>query len=137
MSMTKFTGIYQNNDTKIVDSDNHELAINPDGSIEVKTTPAKIIPLGYEQVTAGNTAVGLTVPADTELALIQNEGSGSGAQGVRWRDDGVDPTPTVGMLLDRGGEIEYAGDPTAMRFINTGGSADIINVSYYKFETPA
>jgi hypothetical protein len=59
-------------------------------------------PLGYFQVLATPlesaitlaVACGGTIPRGAQYALIQVE-----TDGVRWRDDGVAPTATVGMLL--------------------------------------
>jgi hypothetical protein len=51
-------------------------------------------------------------------------------QAVRWRDDGTDPTASVGMPLATGVSLSYDGDLKAVRFIQQSASA-IINVSYY------
>lgn len=87
---------------------------------------------GYEQITV-NTAKGLTVPttapdglnAKPVFALIVAEGAA-----VRWRDDGVAPTSTVGMPLAVGVPLQYDGDLTKIRFIQQVATG-IINVSYY------
>jgi hypothetical protein len=88
--------------------------------------------LGYQQITP-NTATGLTVPAlapdgskqQATFAVITPEG-----QNVRWRDDGTNPTASVGMPIYVGTTLLYDGDLTGIKFINTvaGGK---INVSYY------
>ncbi len=89
------------------------------------------IPRGYQQITSLVAAVGLTVPVVTNIyvgyAVIQCEGSNSI---VRWRDDGVDPTASVGMSLASGQEMDYSGDLTTIKFID-GTSTSKINVSYY------
>jgi len=87
---------------------------------------------GYQQITV-NTAQGLTVPtlapdglnAKPVFALIVAEGAA-----VRWRDDGVAPTSTVGMPLAVGVPLQYDGDLTKIRFIQQAATG-IINVSYY------
>jgi hypothetical protein len=92
----------------------------------------KWTPLGYEQITSLSTAVGLgaitvNIPNDTIMALIQAE-----SQGVRWRDDGIAPTATVGMMLAAGQTFSYTTpDFTQIQFIQITPSA-ILNVSYYK-----
>jgi len=81
--------------------------------------------LGYQQITATGTSVGLTVPTGATFAMIVGE-----AQSVRWRDDGVDPTTTVGMPLSVGVDFSYDGDLNRIRLIAATTGA-IINVSYY------
>ncbi len=90
-------------------------------------------PLGYQQITTLTSAVGLTlptVPAHSCLtmgyAVIQAE-SGD----IRWRDDGTNPTGSVGMLIPEGGELNYCGDFSALKLINSSGSTSIANVAYY------
>lgn len=52
------------------------------------------------------------------------------AQAVRWRDDGVAPTATVGMPLAVGATLLYDGDLNKIQFIaQTAGG--IINSSFY------
>ena len=58
------------------------------------------------------------------LAVIQAE-----AQAVRWRDDGVAPTSTVGMVLAAGASMEYDGNLAGIRFIEATAGA-ILNVTY-------
>ena len=83
-------------------------------------------PLGYEQITGlGPAAKALTIPAGAQRALIQTTG-----QNVRWRDDGTDPTATVGMQLAAGDSLFYTGDLAAIRLIEDAASATV-NVSYY------
>jgi hypothetical protein len=51
-------------------------------------------------------------------------------QSVRWRDDGVAPTASVGMLLATGVPLQYDGDLTNIKFIEQTASAKL-NISYY------
>lgn len=80
---------------------------------------------GYQQLTSLSSATALTVPAGSRLALIQGE-----TQNVRWRDDGTDPTTTVGMKLLADGALEYDGALSAIKFIEITSGAKL-NVSYY------
>lgn len=84
-------------------------------------------PVGYQQITSVSSVVTLTIPpnVNTQIALIQVE-----SQDVRWRDDGTAPTASVGMLLPKGGIVEYNGDLSKLKFIEVSASAKI-NVSYY------
>jgi hypothetical protein len=90
--------------------------------------------LGYQQITDLSSAVSLTVPtvdpvsglnAKPTIALITPE-----TQGVRWRDDGTNPTGSVGMPLSATVTLQYDGDLQKIRFIEDAAGA-ILNVSYY------
>lgn len=81
--------------------------------------------LGYQQITSLSSAVGLTIPSGATLALIVPE-----AQNVRWRDDGTDPTATVGMPIYIGASLSYDGDLNKIKFIQEAASAKL-NISYY------
>lgn len=81
--------------------------------------------LGYQQITSLGSAVSLTVPSGATRALIA-----PATQSVRWRDDGVDPTASVGMPVAAGAYLSYDGDLSRIRFIQTTASAEL-NVTYY------
>ena len=89
--------------------------------------------MGYQQITSLSSAAALTVPA---LDLIGNKQQPTFAliiaetQGIRWRDDGVAPTASVGMPLAIGVPLQYDGDLTKIRFIEQTASAKL-NISYY------
>jgi len=88
---------------------------------------------GYQQITNLTASVGLTIPARTPdglnakpvFALIIAEGAP-----VRWRDDGIAPTASVGMPIAVGVPFQYDGDLTKIRFIQQSASG-ILNISYY------
>lgn len=88
-------------------------------------TPGNLKPLGYQQITSLSSATALTVPRGATVALIQ-----PGVQAVRWRDDGTDPTASVGMPLAVGETIPYTGFLENLKFIEQTASAKL-NVSYY------
>jgi len=98
--------------------------VDADGKLQAGVSEG-YTPLGYQQLTALGTASALTVPDGARLALLQAEGAD-----VRWRDDGTDPTATVGMMLAVGTVMLYTGDLTAFRAIETAAGAKL-NVSYY------
>lgn len=81
--------------------------------------------LGYQQITSLSSATGLTPPAGATLALIVPE-----TQNVRWRDDGTNPTASVGMPIYVGASLSYDGDFNKIKFIEETASAKL-NVSYY------
>lgn len=88
---------------------------------------ASLTPKGYQQIAAATLAAAthLTPPVGSRIAQINVE-----AQAVRWRDDGVAPSATVGVLVPVGATFEYDGDLTAIQFI-AAAAGTILNVSYY------
>lgn len=90
-------------------------------------------PLGYQQLSnaALQSAVKLTSPtlpagmAGPGFVVIQCQ-----AGVVRWRDDGTAPTASVGMTILSGGELDYAGQISALQFITSSGTP-ICDVSFY------
>lgn len=84
-------------------------------------------PLGYEQLTVSTTAVALTVPAGASRALVR-----VAAQPIRYRDDGVAPTATVGFPQAANNEFQLVGKSLhSARFIRSGGTNASIDVLYY------
>lgn len=87
------------------------------------------VPCGYQQVTV-TTLQPLTIPANCNgvpsLVVITAE-----AQAVRYRDDGVAPTSSVGMPLVVGVAVEYQGTASALQFIAQT-SGGIVNALFYK-----
>lgn len=113
-----------------VDADgNYRLVtIENDGSLKIgsnTTAPAGLTALGYQQITSLASAAALTVPTGATVALIQAE-----SQSIRWRDDGTNPTTSVGMLLAAGESVFFTGSLSAFRAIEVSASAKL-NVSYY------
>jgi len=86
---------------------------------------AALSPQGYYQVT-GLSAAKSIAGGNGRIALVQ-----AVDQNVRWRDDGTDPTPTVGMRLFAGDSMWYTGDLRRVRFIEETASAEL-NVSTYQ-----
>lgn len=83
-------------------------------------------PLGYQQITSLGSATALTVPAGATFALIECE-----AQAVRWRDDGSDPTATVGMNMAVADvPLVFAGELKRLKFIEVTSGAKL-NIAYY------
>lgn len=81
--------------------------------------------LGYQQISTLTASTALTPPAGATMAVIIPE-----SQGVRWRDDGIDPTAAIGMIVPVLTTLVYDGDLKAIRFIEQVASAKL-NVSYY------
>ena len=95
------------------------------------------INIAVTQVNAAGTVaasfVEASIPAATKaqlnlkptLVVINAE-----AQGLRWRDDGVAPTSSVGMLIPSGATFEYTGNISNLRIINAAAGA-IANLAFY------
>lgn len=82
--------------------------------------------LGYSQLTGLSSATGVTVPSGANLALIRCE-----TQAVRWRDDGTNPTASVGYPLYVGEELYYDSEDIAnLKFIEMTASAKV-NIAWY------
>ena len=93
----------------------------------IQTIGGYLAPAGYVQITSLGSAAGLTsIPADCKCCLIQAE-----TQSVRWRDDGTNPTTSVGLVITAGTSLWYYGTMSAIKFIEVTGSAKL-NISYYK-----
>jgi len=80
-----------------------------------------------EQLTSLAASTALTnLPVGTSMIMVIPE-----SQAVRWRDDGTDPTTSVGMPLAVGQTLIYtAKQMSKLRFIEQTASAKI-NVAYY------
>ena len=88
--------------------------------------PAGSIPLGYRPITGLTAAVGLgTIPTGAKYALIAVSGAGA-----RYRDDGTDPTATVGQPISDGDTFEYDGTLSAFKIIQTAPTA-VLDVTFY------
>jgi len=92
----------------------------------VTTILGRMVPNGFQQIASVAASTGLTPPDRSHIALIQPSGGD-----VRWRDDGVAPTATIGMLLADGVVFLYSGDLNAIRFILASG-APALNITYYR-----
>lgn len=110
------------------------LGVNPSGETAplrlgatdgVMTAPAALTAKGYQQITSLSAAAALTVPTGATVALIQAE-----TKDIRWRDDGTNPTSSVGMVLAAGTSVFFTGSLSAFRAIETAASAKL-NISYY------
>ena len=106
--------------------------VNPDGSSGSYGKPllpgaSTVVAAGYRQVTSTASAFGLpTPPAGTRRAVIQAE-----AQALRWRDDGTNPTASVGMTIPAGGELRYDGADMSLIKLIAASAGAIANVAYY------
>jgi len=86
---------------------------------------AIIEPVGYRKLDSLASAIGVQI-GDGRVALIQAIN-----QNVRYRDDGIAPEASVGMVLFAGQSIWYTGDLRAIRFIEETAGAEV-NILAYK-----
>lgn len=95
----------------------------------VLTVPQGYKPAGFEQVTVDDSADALTVPLNACFALITVEDAT-----VRFRNDGTDPTSTVGHPLYQNNSMLIEGRDvlSALKFIKTGATNAKLNVTYYR-----
>jgi len=87
-------------------------------------TDAISTPKGYQRFTSLSSAISINAK-NARFALIQPYGAN-----VRWRDDGVDPTASEGMIIFNGQIFPYYGDVKEIRIIEMSASAEL-NVSVY------
>lgn len=88
--------------------------------------------VGFQSLAVTNTAQALTVPAGAEIAVMTVE-----TNHVMWRDDGTDPTASVGIrLLTTDQPFVYRGPLKAFKVIEVTG-APILNIAYYGTEPAA
>lgn len=84
--------------------------------------------LGYAQMNSLSAATALpSIPSGTIEAFVICE-----TQNVRWRDDGTNPTSSVGMLLLPSQSFPYIGSLPNIRFIQTTSGASC-GVTYYGY----
>lgn len=93
-------------------------------------------PKGFEQITVSSAAIGpttatlnaITTKTDLEAncAVFRCE-----TADVRWRDDGSNPTASVGYLLKAGEELVYDGNLRTLKFIRTASDATV-DAAYYR-----
>ncbi len=95
-----------------------------------RANTASITPLSYCQLTSISSATLIStcsggVPALSEWALICVESAA-----IRWRDDGTNPTTSVGMPVASGACFNYSGTFAKLALIAQTGSP-IVDISFY------
>jgi hypothetical protein len=98
-------------------------------SMQVPPAMAQIqnrVAIGYAQFTVAAATALPSIPSGASEAFVVCE-----AQSVRWRDDGTNPTASVGVLLPVNTAFPYIGSLARIKFIETTASATC-SVSYYQ-----
>lgn len=106
-------------------------ALVGNASAQVAVPGQPLVPLGYCQLTSIDAAAALTacsggIPAGSTYAIITAE-----AQAIRYRDDAVNPTTTVGMPVAVGAPFFYAGTLSKVRVISQTSGAKL-DVLFYR-----
>lgn len=98
---------------------------------QVTTPGLPMVPLGYCQLTSIDASTLISscpggIPAGTNYALLVAE-----AQAIRYRDDNVAPTATVGMPVPVASTFLYAGTMSQLRVISQVAGAKL-NILFYR-----
>lgn len=83
---------------------------------------------GMTTVSSSAIALPGTIPATPASALLSVEG----ATGIRFRDDGTNPTTTAGHKVAGGGSVVLDCDLSKVKIIRDGGTDATVFVSYYE-----
>jgi hypothetical protein len=89
------------------------------------TADARVKPAGYVQYTDLSSATKGVATSSGRVALVQ-----ALDQNVRYRDDGQDPTTTVGVRIHAGESIWYTGDLGNLRIIEETSGAEVNILTY-------
>ena len=93
---------------------------------EAGNAPYVFTAMGIFTVPVGSTVVPLAPPAGATIAQLQVSNVA-----IRYRDDGVDPTSSVGIEIAAGGSAQLSLAPlTNVRMISEAGTATV-TISYY------
>lgn len=89
----------------------------------VPRTDTNLTPVGYAQVVG--IAAAIDPPVGGRILMLNPE-----TQGIRIRDDGTDPTNSVGLLIPAGSCYKYVGDVRELRIIEAAGSSTLNVLGY-------
>ena len=95
-----------------------------------------LIPMGFETITVSSTAVGFTAGTIRSGTSVATYAVGYvAADNIRYRDDAVDPTASVGMLVASGSNFQVCGMKAVSQFRMIRQTTDAtVSVSYYRSE---
>ena len=96
----------------------------------MRMTIGNLKPCGFQKLTVSSSVVALTIPTLAEGITARSAAMVVETDAVRWRDDGVDPTSTDGMLIPANSDMNYDGKLAQIRFIRVTGDA-VVDISYY------
>lgn len=87
-------------------------------------------PLGYVQQSLTVAANLSTIPAGATYVVIVPE-----TNGLRYRDDGTDPTAAIGIPVSAGQTLTYDGSLSKLRIVSQTGTSTV-NIAYYAARHP-
>lgn len=94
------------------------------------------VAVGYQQLTVNGTAAKLTIPdvSVTSAIIIIESSTTAPTIAIRYREDGVLPTASVGMPRSTGDLIEIETGENISRFsiIEAVGATTVANITYYR-----
>lgn len=101
----------------------------------VKLTKKNLIAIGYQQLTVAGTAVGLTVPAEANYAIVEVESSIT-TPAIRYLELGNKtlPTSSTGIRRSELDAIDVSGYQNLINFraIQISAGTHVLNIQYYK-----
>lgn len=96
----------------------------------MRVTIGNLKPCGFQKLTVSSAAVALTVPTTDDGITARTAAIVCESNDVRWRDDGVDPDSSTGMLLTANSDMIYDAKLPELRFIRVSADA-VIDIAYY------
>lgn len=96
-----------------------------DAAAPVTVIPYLATPLGYQQLTSLSAAAAFTAPSGATYCIFTAE-----SQAVRWRDDGTNPTASVGFPIAVGTNLFYSVKAFPIVFIQESASATVDATCY-------
>jgi hypothetical protein len=106
------------------------LSLTPDGKLRVlaDTTASETTPAGIVRLTGLSAVTAFSRPTGSTVCVFTVE-----TQSVRWRDDGVNPSPTIGFPLAAGRSIVVRGISalSQIKFIEQAASAVLYAACYH------
>lgn len=107
-------------------------ARNPSGTlyipmVEVDTAIPTVLS-GFQNISV-TTAQALTVPSGASHALLTVD---TGGGNIRFREDGTNPTASIGLLVQAGAAVELT-NLANVRIVSTTGTT-VVNVSYRRYD---
>lgn len=107
---------------------NHILNELFEGNLPFNIAETTYTPLGYVQITDLSSVVSPNPPIGSKLAVVKVENFG-----IRYTDDGQDPTATFGMPIEAGDGLIYNAEMNSIKVIEQEPGA-VLNILFYGVE---
>lgn len=88
-----------------------------------------MLPKGYQKISVSDSPIGLDFPSGSNYAIISVENGG-----VRFRDDGVNPTNNSGFPIGKNQNMSLYTENIlrTIRFVRSSSVDSIININFYQ-----